>query len=307
MNPKKLIPILTAIAASVAAPAMKAATYSDQDVLLIFRANGYNDVEYDLGSVSQFLGHSNGYQAVVTGWSADVVSGQFALDGGLAQFGLLAVTSDQDANPRAWLTDDQPLVSVTDVTQSKWEVGLYGIIEAIGVGIATDPDAPAGTNYDVVSPSSSYSFDFITSNRGQSAALIPFLGGGSGLKFGATAAVPGTVLFYEVDPSSAPTKPAGTLVGSFSLSAAGTLEFQAGPLLSAAPITSVSNSNGTSAVTFSSSRAVKYRLRYATQLGGSPQTWAILPTTVVGDGNPQTLQDNSASDSARYYVVESYQ
>ena len=49
--------ILTSLAAVslLAAPQVRAWTYNDGDVLLIFR-NGSQDVEFDLGSVNQFLG-----------------------------------------------------------------------------------------------------------------------------------------------------------------------------------------------------------------------------------------------------------
>jgi hypothetical protein len=35
--------------------------YQDGDVLLIFRENGFDDVEFDLGNISQFLNQPNGY------------------------------------------------------------------------------------------------------------------------------------------------------------------------------------------------------------------------------------------------------
>ena len=63
-----------------------------------------------MGNIGQFLNQTNGYQVAVTNWSLAVVTADFGLTNGNAQFLLLASTSDQH-QPRAWITDDsQPLV-----------------------------------------------------------------------------------------------------------------------------------------------------------------------------------------------------
>jgi len=67
--------ILTSLAAValLAAPQVRAWTYADGDLLLIFR-NGSQDVEFDLGSVTNFLGKTNGYTTTVTGWDPTLVA-----------------------------------------------------------------------------------------------------------------------------------------------------------------------------------------------------------------------------------------
>lgn len=308
MNLKKLA-LLTALVLATAAPA-GALTFNYGDVLLIFRAKGYNNVEFDLGNISQFLNRPNGYQATVANWSADIVNGQFALTNGIAQFFVLATTDDGAdgvTNPTAWISDNQPLVAAVDDGTTQWERGLFNIIGSVGFAANNDPSAPVGTNYDVVETTSLYAFDFITSNNNQTPNEIPYLGGSSNLKFSSAGSIPGTVLFYAIQPSSSTPKPPATLIGSFSLAANATLTFQAGPLVDSTRVLSVTNSAGTVAVTFSTKSAVKYRLRYSTQLTGRPETWTILPQAVAGDGNPQTLQDNAPTDAARFYAVESYQ
>ena len=304
----KTLRILTLIALAImaAAPA-RAFTFNYGDVLLVFRANGNNNVEFNLGNISQFLNHPVGYQAVVGNWSADVVNNQYALTNGIAQFFVLATTADDDANPTAWISDSQPLQAAVDDNAVQWEGGLFNVIGGAGFGPQNDPNGPVGTNYDVITPTSLYAFDFIASNNNQTPNQISFLGGRSGLKFSSAGQIPGSVLFYAIQPSSLAPKPAATLIGSFTLAADGTLTFQAGPLLDATQVTSATLSGGVVSVTFNTKSAVKYRLRYSAQLNGGPNTWTILPHAVAGDGNPQTLQDNPPGDSARFYAVESYQ
>ena len=62
---KKIILLTLAAVTWLAAPLAQAWTYSDGDVLLVFR-NGSQDVEFDLGSVTNFLGQTNGYTTTVT-------------------------------------------------------------------------------------------------------------------------------------------------------------------------------------------------------------------------------------------------
>ena len=61
--------ILTLLALALAAvPTARAWTYNDGDVLLTFREAGYNDVEFDIGNVSQFTNLAVGTTITVSGW-----------------------------------------------------------------------------------------------------------------------------------------------------------------------------------------------------------------------------------------------
>ncbi len=73
---------LTAIAAAVllAAPLARAWTYTDGNTLLIFRATGFNTVEFNLGDISQFTNVPAGTTIPVTGWSSSLVTGTFGND-----------------------------------------------------------------------------------------------------------------------------------------------------------------------------------------------------------------------------------
>ncbi len=236
MNSKRMQLLVLLAATLVSAISAQAFTFSYGDVLLVFRANGNNNVEFNLGNIGQFLNHSNGYQATVTGWSPDVVNDQFALTNGIAQFFVLATSSDDDPNPTAWITDSQPLTAPVDDNSVQWEGGLFNVIGGAGFGAQNDPNSPVNTNYDVVTPTSLYAFDFIASNNNQNPNQIPLLGGRSGLKFSSAGAIPGSLLFYAIQPTGTTPKPPATLIGSFTLAGDGTLTFQAGPLLDAAQI-----------------------------------------------------------------------
>lgn len=303
---KKVANLLAVISALQFVSPAHAFNYTNGDALLVFRSVGLDDVEFDLGNVSQFLNHTNGYTFAVTNWSAAVVSSNYALNGGNVQFAVLATTSIADPNPASWVSDAQPLVAAPDVTPSKWSSGLAGIISAVGNGAQNDPLTPANVNYDVLIPASKYAFDYIASNNGNSPGEIPYLGGGGGIQFQVTGAAPGAALFYQISPTSVTPKPPGTLIGSFTLNTNAVLTFQAGPLLDAATITSVSDPAGTVAVTFNSKAAVKYCLRYSTNLALPLSSWTILTNSVAGSGNPQVLYDATATDNSRFYTVESY-
>lgn len=306
MNLKKTILPGLAGLVLLAVPSARAWTYNNSDLLLIFREDTKNNVEFDLGSVSNYLGHPNGYTNVVANWNFNVVNSNYSLTGGSVQFALVASTSTTDTNRTAWISDSQPLTAVDDLTASAWTIGLETPIAGVGLGGQNSPAAPAGTNYAVLAPTSPYAFDYIASANGNSPGAIPYLGGASGINFEVTAATPNTVLFYAIQPSATPTKPVATLVGSFTLFGNGTLVFQAGPLLDSPTITSIAAGGTSAAVTFTTKAAVKYRLVYSTLLSNSRSGWTILPNPVAGDGTPGTLYDNSAIDPQRFYSVQSY-
>jgi hypothetical protein len=306
MNLTKAFQICLTGLALFAAPISRAFTYSDGDVLLIFRADGLHNVEFNLGNIGQFLNQTNGYTVAVTNWSFAVVTNNYALTNGNVQFLILATTSKTATNRAAWVTDSQPLIAANDVTSSGWANGLWTPINATGLGAVSDPSAPPNTNYDVLLPTVKYSFDYIASNGGTSSGSISYLGAGSGIAFKAAGVTPTTVLFYAIQPASTVPKPAATLVGSFTLNPQGSLVFQAGPLFDATQITSIAASGAAVSVTFNTKAAVKYRLLYSTQFQSPLSAWTILNNAVAGDGTPHTLLDPSATDTARFYAVESY-
>ena len=55
----------------------RAFTYSDTDLLLIFRRDGFNDAEFNLGAISTYLNLASGSSVPVTNWSATDVKANF--------------------------------------------------------------------------------------------------------------------------------------------------------------------------------------------------------------------------------------
>ena len=50
------------------ARSVTAFTYSDTDLLLVFRKTGNADVLFNLGSISNYLGQANGTTSAITNW-----------------------------------------------------------------------------------------------------------------------------------------------------------------------------------------------------------------------------------------------
>src|SRR6266487_452522 len=68
--------LLTLLAAGTACSA-GAFNYSDSDLLLVFRKDGFRDVEFDLGSVSNYLGKAAGTKLTVSKWDLAGVRANF--------------------------------------------------------------------------------------------------------------------------------------------------------------------------------------------------------------------------------------
>src|ERR1039458_10863904 len=76
---KRLLQATLAALGMLAAPLAHAWTYSNGDVLLIFRDGTY-EVEFDIGNISQFTGKPNGYTTTITNWSFNLVTNTFGAD-----------------------------------------------------------------------------------------------------------------------------------------------------------------------------------------------------------------------------------
>src|SRR5712692_10010423 len=84
--------------------ALAAFTYNDTDLLLVFRKASFNDVEFNLGSVSNFLGHATGTAIAVTNWDLGLVQSNFNNTLDNVDFLLVAATAVTDPLRRVWLT-----------------------------------------------------------------------------------------------------------------------------------------------------------------------------------------------------------
>jgi hypothetical protein len=217
-------------------------TYSDTDLLLVFRKDNYPDVMYNLGSVSNYLGRANGSAVPVTNWDSTVA--QANLGGSLsgAKFILVAVTP-LEPPLRLWLSDASASSNPADETYSKWS-GQRSKVNAIGVlGAAS---GGSGNAVVVLPASDPNSYSFIASAGGTLDAATM----GGAVSFPVEQEIPGQVRFYEIEVSTLNPKPLSNLVGAFTLAADGKLNFVAGngetpPEISGQPLSQSVSVGGT--------------------------------------------------------------
>lgn len=281
--------------------------YTPTDLLLVFRQDGQKDVEFDLGSITNFLGKPAGTRVTVAYDSATVLANFSSLDG--VRFGLVAASGQTDSQPRVWVTDATIATAPSDLTYSAFGV-LRDKIESVGIA-ATLATLSNSAPY-AVSTSSSSSYDYLVTSGIGSAVSTMY--GDSPVPMGGVVplpvdgANPTSLALYEVQVSTANPKPAATLSGSFTLDAKGGLTFTAGQVPPLPPTTILNISadiqNNMNTITFNTTNGVNYQLLYSTVLRSN---WAPVPGagTAAGDGTVQSLTDYNPSDAARFYRVQS--
>jgi hypothetical protein len=292
---KILLLTLAGLALLGTPPARGGTTYQDGDVLLIFRQPGLNDVEYDLGNISQFTNHPVGYATAVTGWDPTVATGVFGTDLTGVSVILASTTSLTNANRASWLSSGDPTAVISDVTPTTWQGNLWSVINAIG----NRPKAylPTETFPYSLNPGGSASYDYIVSGGGLNEFDLPQLGGN--VNFTVEQVIPGLFGFWAIQPHAAP-EPAATQVGSFYIDASGNLTFIVGPPEPA--IVSATRAGNVDTVTFTTLPVGSYSLVYSDTLGSPVSTWAVVGGPVSGTGSIQSLT-HTAVGSAGYYGV----
>jgi len=305
---KKLLQIAVAASVLLNTPLLLAWTYSDGHALLIFRASGFNDVEFDLGDVGQFLGQPDGYTTTLNAWNLSLVTGVFGNDLSGVNVILAATTSDASANPAAWLSSGDPSAAPSDSSFPTWRANLYSVINALGTRPLTYLVPASGASAYSIDPGGTYrlaSYDYIVSSGGLNGGAIPQFGGYVSFKVERT--IPGSFGFWQIVPSSASPRPAATYVGTFSIDATGSLSFTAGPaVVSAAPpnITAITRTGTLNTVSFTTTPGGNYYLLYTNSItGGAPGAWPVVSGPVAGNGGNLSLT-HAAADAAGFYSVE---
>ena len=293
---KKIILPTLALLALLATPAARAWTYSDRDLLLVFRESSHPDIEFDLGSVTNFLGQTNGYTTTVTGWDASLVTGEFGTDLTGVNVVLLAVTSQADPNPTAWLSSAEPNTTAYRDGSSDWSSNLHSIISAVGFKPITTPAlTPTETNAYSVGTSAKQSYDYIVSSG--SGNFISQFGGHA--PFIVEQSIPGLLDFWAIQPTNALQIP-DQLIGTFAITTNGVLTFIAGPR--APNVIGITRSGNVSSVRFTTTLGNTYSVSYTNALGGPVSTWPVDGTTLIGDGNVNTLNHTNSSNAEFYRV-----
>jgi hypothetical protein len=326
---KKLFPLFVATLALLPALPAGAWNYRDGDVLLIFRESALpstypspnNDVEFDLGSVTNFLGKPNGYTTTVTGWTLSDVTNAFGSDLTGVSVVLVAATSPTNASPTAyfsaaspqgfWLNGVEPYHTAYNVSPSVWQAA-WATINSIGTRPGLYLPVSQQTASYSIAPSLIYAYDRIVASDGYvktgykiagqqtfNADWLPQFGGLA--PFTVEGVAPGSFGFLAVASSTAATKPLDSYIGTFTIDASGNLTFTAGP--PAPVITAIARGGGASTVSFSTALSGNYSLLYTNKLGGSTNWPAV--GLLVGDGNIDSLAYASTNTVGFFKVVRS--
>lgn len=290
--------ILTSLAALalLATPRARAWTYNDGDLLLVFRASGHKDIEFDLGSVTSLLGQTNGYTTAITGWDTSLVTDEFGTDLTGVKVVLLATGGSTN-----WLSSAEPNSTAYNVSSQEADI-LHGVISAIGTKPLNPIKIPVtGANAYAIDPGGQYaasSYDYVVKGAGNVSGIAK-LGGRA--PFTVEQTIPGFLDFWQVEATTIyPNSPPDRLIGTFTIDTNGVLTFIAGP--PPAVITAVTRTGNVSAVQFTTTVGNRYALSYTNALGGPVSTWPVDGGNVVGNGKLNTI-NRTNTDNAEFYRV----
>jgi len=321
---KRIIHLAALLVSLLAVPLARAWVYQDGDVLLIFRENGFDDVEFDLGNVSQFLNKTNGYTIKVGGWNANPVLKTFGSDLTGVSVILLATTSNTNSSPGSWVSGPEPDTTAYRVSPSAWQSSLWSTINALGtrpvlysvptVVSLNYPLSPGGalpspdTNAYVIDPGNVYqidSYDWIVSGGASlgnaiyaNTAYVPSLGGQS--PFIVESIIPASFDFWGIQPSTTYPAPADTYVGQFTITTNGTLTFVAGPPQST--IQGITRAGNVSAVQFSTVIGVQYALFSTNTLAAPVSQWPVVGGPIQGTGFSGSLTHTNSAATGFYQI-----
>ncbi len=306
---KKIILSAFALLALLTTPQARAWAYSDGDLLLIFRATGHNNIEYDLGSVSNLLGHANGFTTNITGWDSSLITTEFGAGLSGVKVILAATTSSANATPTAWISSIDPNVNAYNVGAAAWTANLHGTINSIGVRPENPFDVPAAvanpTNAYIIGPFDPQlggaSYDYIVSG-GNFNSIATWAGKAPFSTVPVEQAIPGSFDFWAVQTTSIyPNSPPDKLIGTFTITTNGVLTFVAGPRTP--NIAGVTRSGNVSTIQFTTTVGNTYSVAYTNQLGATTTAWPVDATTLIGDGKTDTLNHTNSGDAAEFYRV----
>lgn len=306
--------ILSTIITAASLVAVFSARAQD-DVILVLWANNYDTVNFDLGNISQFQNHTNGYQVQVTNWDPNVVTtyfGPFPADGGFISLNFnLDAASTSDNIP--YVTDTVAPNYITSTLGLRSDANdLYNYdANVFSTGVNDNPIVAASStnNYSVYAPSSPAAYDHNNTGTGERQWGTFNLSSGQ-----VYAGIPGAINFWQIGVNTA------TNLGTFQFTADGRLFFTAGTLLDKTIITDFEYDGVSEAdVTFNTKLSANYRLLESTNAALPLSSWTVVNKAVVdypdggtstgsvtGDGESHTLSNLNASNTPAFYRIQSY-
>jgi len=296
---KKLYLSALAAAALLAAPQAGAWTYTDGDVLLIFRQQNFNSVEFNLGNISQFTNAPIGTPIPVTGWNLGLVTSVFGADLTGVSTVVIATANPYGTINASWVSGNVPGGPINErLTPSGWQAKYWSTINSVGIKPTQNTTTPIPPNAYSFSPTDVSAYDSIVTGGGIRAGQIQFLGGNAA--FNVEGLVPGPFAFWRVAPGGN-----AVYTGTFDITADGTLTYTAGPYAQVTPptILGVSRAADVSTVTFSTVNGGNYYLTFANSLTGSSTNWPVVSGPITGTSGNQSLTHTNSADSACFYRV----
>ncbi len=307
---KKIFLLAMTLLALQATPLAHAWSYNDGDLLLIFRESGYTNIEYDLGTVSNLLGHANGYTTTITGWNPSLLTANFGPDLTGVEVILAATTPVNSSTPTAWISSSDPNVYAYNVSSAWWTGDLHGTISAVG----NRPINPFAVPAPSVTPTNAYaikpsdprfggaSYDYTVSG-GTLENIDTWDGSAPFSTVTVGQIIPGTFDFWAIEPTSIyPNSPPDQLIGSFTITTSGALTFVAGPRPST--IAGINRTGNVSTIQFSTTVGNSYSVAYTNSLGAAAAgTWPVDPNTVVGNGGTGVINHTNSSVGIEFYKV----
>jgi hypothetical protein len=290
---KSIILITLAALSLLTTPPARAWTYSDGDVLLVFR-KGSQNIEFDLGSVTNYLGKTNGYTATVSSWDLGLVTSKFGTLDSNVKVVLLATGGATN-----WLSSAEPNTTAYNIGSSEADT-LHGVISAVGsrplYPIAIPTAEANAYSIDTGGQYAGSSYDSVVS--GGHFSGIPKLGGNA--PFTVEQSVPGLLDFWQIETTAASTAPPDKLIGTFTITTGGVLTFVAGPRASI--VTSTIRAGNVSSLKFTTTVGNTYSVAYTNQLGGAVANWPVDATTLVGNGKVNTIVHTNSGDAEFYFI-----
>lgn len=270
---------------------LNAFTYVDGDLLLVFRRDQFSDAEFNLGTVSNYLGLANGTVRTITNFDVSTVLANFNNNLNGVTIALVAATTTQDAQRRAWVTDSDSSTARQGISGSKFST-IWSKVNGVGVRAAQVTMFSASQTF-VVSPSDPSSYTYIASTGG--ANDVATLSGT--VPFSIENTIPAnSIRFFQLPvPATLP----GVQIGTFSITANGTLTFTAGsgstvPTITSQPTNVTVFAGGPAAFSVGASGATGYQWQFNDNpIGGATASSYSLNAHSSDAGNYRVVVSNA--------------